>query len=83
MNFTDMHSRQREREREETYSFDGFERERGVAIENAYGPRALIVLLATEPCDPRAAHVRRDHEPRVQSADRPQNDKRKQEIRKS
>lgn len=65
-----------------TYSFNGFEREGGIAIVNANSPRALIVLFTPERRDPRA-HVSRQHEPPVQTPNRPQNDKGKQEKRKS
>lgn len=63
----------------ETYIFNWSERKRRIAIEEADGPRALIVLLTPDP----RSNIGREHVSRVQTPNRPQNDKREQEIRKS
>jgi len=49
--------------REETYSFYGFKRERGVTVENPNRPRTLIVVTTTVE---RGAHCRGKSDPAVE-----------------
>jgi len=50
---------------EETYSFYGFKRERGVTVENPNRPRTLIVVTTTV-SGKRGAHCRGKSDPTVE-----------------